>query len=71
MQLTGCDNGNEKRNATCAALKTSKAPTQDALLFISYSMHDSDIVSIYFQACYIFYLGQRTKSEVMVTQMPL
>ena len=38
MQLTGCHNGNEKRNATCAASKTSKAPTQDALLFISYSM---------------------------------
>ena len=26
------------RNATCAASKTSKVPTQDALLFISYSM---------------------------------
>ena len=38
MQLTGCHNGNEKRNATCAASKTSKVPTQDALLFISYSM---------------------------------
>ena len=51
MQFTGCDqpverfhwpeyaiDGNEKRNATCAASKTSKIPTQDALLFISYSM---------------------------------
>ena len=38
MQLTGCHNGNEKRNATCAASKTSKVPTQDALLLISYSM---------------------------------
>ena len=38
MQLTGCHNGNEKRNATCAASKTSKVPTRDALLFISYSM---------------------------------
>ena len=38
MQLTGCHNGNEKRNATCAASKTSEVPTQDALLFISYSM---------------------------------
>ena len=38
MQLTGCHNGNEKRNATCAASKTSNVPTQDALLFISYSM---------------------------------
>ena len=38
MQLTGCHNGNEKRNATWAASKTSKVPTQDALLFISYSM---------------------------------
>ena len=37
-QLTGCHNGNEMRNATCAASKTSKVPTQDALLFISYSM---------------------------------
>ena len=26
------------RNAACAASKTSKVPTQDALLFISYSM---------------------------------
>ena len=26
------------RNATCAASKTSKVPTQDARLFISYSM---------------------------------
>jgi hypothetical protein len=26
------------REATCAASKTSKVPTQDALLFISYSM---------------------------------
>ena len=34
MQLTGCHNGNEKRNATCAASKTSKVPTQDALLFL-------------------------------------
>ena len=31
-------NGNEKRNATCAASKTSKVSTQDALLSISYSM---------------------------------
>ena len=34
MQLTCCHNGNEKRNATYAASKTSKIPT----LFISLSM---------------------------------
>ena len=38
MQLTGWENANNVRNATCAASKTSKVPTQDALLFISYSM---------------------------------
>ena len=40
MQLTGRENANNVRNATCAASKTSKVPTQDALLFISYSMAD-------------------------------
>ena len=30
------------RNATCAASKTSKVPTQDALLFICYSMEMVD-----------------------------
>ena len=38
MQLTGWENANNVRNATCAASKTSKVPMQDALLFISYSM---------------------------------
>ena len=38
MQLTGCHNGNEKRNATCAASNTSKVLTQDALVLIFYSM---------------------------------
>ena len=32
MQLTGCHNGNEMRNATCVAAKTSKVPTQVNLL---------------------------------------
>ena len=32
------ENANNVRNATCAASKTSKVSTQDALLFISYSM---------------------------------
>ena len=38
MQLTGWENANNVRNATCATSKTSKVPTQDALLFTSYSM---------------------------------
>ena len=38
MQLTGCRNGNEMRNATCAASRTSKIPTQDGFPYISYSM---------------------------------
>ena len=38
MQLTGWENANNVRNATCAASKISKVPTQDALLFIFYAM---------------------------------
>ena len=55
MQLTGCHNGNEKRNATCAASETSEASTQDALLFISYSMlnilNDVKNLNEFLQSC--------------------
>ena len=37
---------NNVRNATCAASKTSKVPTQDALLFISYSMRQTNLPEI-------------------------
>ena len=54
MQLTGGENANNVRNATCAASKTSKVPTQDALLFISYSMVEFRSIcinSIYSDMC--------------------
>ena len=37
------------RNATCAASKTSKVPTQDALLFISDSMTQASVSPGYIQ----------------------
>ena len=39
MQLTGCHNGNEMRNATCVATKTSKIPTQVNLLLFPILWH--------------------------------
>ena len=73
MQLTGCHNGNGMRNATCVASKTSKVPTQDTLLFISYSMvavlRKGDL---YFILFLLFQLKQnimKTLSGINVTDM--
>ena len=48
MQLTGWENANNVRNATCVASKTSKVPTQDALPFISYSMAMGNYLNLLF-----------------------
>ena len=56
------------RNATCAASKTLKVPTQDALLFISYSMvqgfHDARIFPGRRRNC----VGEGSVSIAYITQ---
>ena len=56
MQLTGWENANNVRNATCAASKTPKAPTRVALLcililWLSYLLADNWVICMLSLRC--------------------
>ena len=65
MQLTGWENANNVRNATCAASKTPKAPTRVALLcililWLSYLLADNWVICMLSLRCRLLqYAGIR------------